>query len=145
MDLWIAKIPIRCTDSQILRAFFSKSTFQQWHPQWNCYISRTQCPISKLFAPKLSWENSHLGNSKKSIWSSETTGRFWCVETQIFSGVSKLGHKNMDVSVGSTTSLSRWDLARTSNNWRIRDDFSCSNLVIRSLLFDTSWNRKKWK
>ena len=29
MDLSIAKIPIPCTDSQILRAFFSKSTFHQ--------------------------------------------------------------------------------------------------------------------
>ncbi len=38
-----------------------------WHPQWICHISRTQCPISKLFAPKLRWKNSHLGNTKKSI------------------------------------------------------------------------------
>ena len=35
-----------------------------WHPQWNCHISRTQCPISKLFASKASWKNSHFGNNK---------------------------------------------------------------------------------
>ncbi len=31
------------------------------------HISRTQCQISNIFAPKLRWKNNHLGNSKKSI------------------------------------------------------------------------------
>ena len=30
-------------------------------------IWRTQCPISDIFAPKLSWKNSHLGNIKRSV------------------------------------------------------------------------------
>ncbi len=36
-------------------------------PQWNYCISRMQYPVSIFFSPKLSWKNSHLGNSNKSI------------------------------------------------------------------------------
>ena len=69
MDLWIVKMPILCTDSQILRTFSQNQLFTNllWHPQWNCHISRTRCPISNIFAPKLNWKNSNLGNSKKAI------------------------------------------------------------------------------
>ncbi len=67
MDLWIHKIPIRCTDFQFFKSLFSRNLFFTnllWHPQWNYHISRTHCPISKILAPKLSWKNSHLLNSK---------------------------------------------------------------------------------
>ena len=38
-----------------------------WHHQWNYHIWRMQYLISKEIAPRWSWKNSHLRNSKKSI------------------------------------------------------------------------------
>ncbi len=47
----------------------------------NCHISRTQCLISKILAPKLRWKNSHLGNSKKSsiliFWDNWSLSMCW--------------------------------------------------------------------
>ena len=80
MNLWIAKIPWLCTNSQILRAPFSQNqlfTNLLWYPLWNCHISRTQC---QMFAPTLSRKNSHLGNNKKSIltfWDNWSLSMYW--------------------------------------------------------------------
>ncbi len=62
-----------------LRAFFSKSTFHQ--SVMTSSISWMQCPIGK----KMSWKNSHLGNSKKSIlnsWSNWSISMCWVTYCQ---------------------------------------------------------------
>ena len=43
-------------------------------------MSRTQCRISNIFASKLSWKNSHLGNSRKStliFWDNRSLSMCW--------------------------------------------------------------------
>ncbi len=69
MDVLNACMYVLCTDSQTCKSLCLEINFfiNLLHClQWNYHILRKQCPISTIFAQKLSSKNTHL-NTKKSI------------------------------------------------------------------------------